>query len=159
MAKVAPPGPLEAVPSSAQGKGVALPSRGPVGAAAETSASFPRDFPRVNPLVLDVLPLLFSCEADRRRIEKVVVVASDMGFEELKPWVSIFSPFCLRPVTFVLSYLLCHFMLQSFATFSEMCSQIDIGNHAKKEVVLLRDKVKERESLVAATTAGQKLKN
>ena len=43
-------------------------------------------------------------------------------------------------------------MLQFFVTFSEMCSQIDLGHRAKKEVVLLRDKVKERESLVAATT-------
>ena len=56
---------------------------------------------------------------DRRWIEKAIVAATDVGFEELKSWVIIFSYFCLRPVTFVC------FMLQSFETFVEMWSQID----------------------------------
>ena len=55
-----------------------------IGATVGPSAIIPHGFPRVNPLVPDTSPLLFSREVDKRRIEKVVVAANDIGFEELK---------------------------------------------------------------------------
>ena len=58
--------------------------------------------PRINPLASDVLPLLFSREVEDRRVEKVVVVMSEMGFEEFKPWVSVILP---------LLYLCCFFSI------------------------------------------------
>ena len=64
----------------------------------------PHDFPCVNPLVPDTMPFLFSREVDRRRIEKAVVVAIDMGFEELKSWVNIFLFFVFAPLSPYLTF-------------------------------------------------------
>ena len=49
--------------------------------------------------------------------------------------------------------------LHSFTTFAEMWGQIDTGCHTRKEVVQLREKVKEGENLVAAATESVEIED
>ena len=63
---------------------------------------------------------------------------------------------CHLSISSVLLYIFFRYYLfarlQSMATFEKMWNEIDIGHRARREVLMLRDKLQESESLVATTT-------
>ena len=117
VAEVSLPALVEVVPPPALGRGPAF-NLGAVTIGG--SEPLPRDFPQVNPFAPDALPLLFNREKDKRQIEKVVSVANDMGFNNLKALVSIF-PF---PVLFFISLLIL-IRYSLFVILSVICQDVE----------------------------------